>query len=142
MLGLPMSAMAQQQEVTGTVLDANRQPLIGVTVKVPGTPRATVTDMDGNYSISVNRGEKLEFTYIGFKPLTATVNKGRIDVNMMEDANLLDEVIATGYGSVSRKNLTTSIAKVDADKVVKTGTTNMSQMLMGRPWPVHSLVAA
>ena len=142
MLGLPMSAMAQQQEVTGTVLDANRQPLIGVTVKVPGTPRATVTDMDGNYSISVNRGEKLEFTYIGFKPLTATVNKGRIDVNMMEDANLLDEVIATGYGSVSRKNLTTSIAKVDADKVVKTGTTNMSQMLMGRAAGLQATMAS
>lgn len=142
MLCLPFSLMAQQQEITGTVLDSNSEPLIGVTIRVPGSNKATITDMDGNYRIAVNQGEQLEFSYVGFKSQIITVNKSRIDVTMAEDVNLLDEVIVTGYGSVSRKNLTTSIAKVDADKVVKTGTTNMSQMLMGRAAGLQATMAS
>lgn len=132
LLTMSITAWAQKQKVTGTVVDAQREPLIGVAVRVPGTSQGTVTDMDGNYVIEVEKGTQLEFSYIGFKPQTVATNKNKLDIVLMEDVNVLDEVVVTGYGSVARKNLTTSIAKVKADDVIKTGTTNMSQMLMGR----------
>ena len=131
-LVIPLCAMAQKQDVKGTVVDSQREPLIGVSVKVAGSSTGTVTDMDGNYTISVDKGATLEFSYIGYKSVTVPVNKSIIDVTLVEDANVLDEVIATGYGAVSRKNLTTAIDKVKGDDVIKTGTTNMSQMLLGR----------
>ena len=132
LLAIPLCAIAQKQNVKGTVVDSQREPLIGVSVKVAGSSTGTVTDMDGNYTISVDKGATLEFSYIGYKSVTTSVNKPTIDVILFEDANVLDEVIATGYGAVSRKNLTTAIDKVKGDDVIKTGTTNMSQMLLGR----------
>lgn len=127
-----MTIWAQKQNVKGTIFDGLKEPLIGVSVKVQGTTLGTLSDLDGNYAINVNKGDKLEFSYIGFKTQVVVVNKDKIDIIMLEDATVLDEVIVTGYGTVSRKNLTTSIAKVKADEVSKTGTTNMGQMLMGR----------
>lgn len=141
-LCIPLMAMAQKLNVTGTVVDDQRESLIGVSVKVAGTSTGTVTDMDGNYSISVERGKTLEFSYIGYKTVTAVANKEKIDVMMVEDANVLDEVIATGYGAVSRKNLTTAIDKVKGDDVIKTGTTNMSQMLLGRAAGLQATVSS
>ena len=123
---------AQKMNVTGTVVDGQREPLIGVSVKVVGSSQGSVTDINGHYAISTGKGETLEFSYVGFKTLTEKVVKDVIDVVMTEDNSVLDEVIVTGYGAVSRKNLTTSIAKVKGDDVIKTGTSNMSQMLLGR----------
>ena len=102
MLCLPFSLMAQQQEITGTVLDSNSEPLIGVTIRVPGSNKATITDMDGNYRIAVNQGEQLEFSYVGFKSQIITANKARIDVTMAEDVNLLDEVIVADPAQTGR----------------------------------------
>lgn len=131
-LSVTMTALAQKLTVKGTVLDGQKEPLVGVSVKVPGASTGSITDLDGNYTINVDKGQKLEFSYIGFKSQTVTANREKIDIIMSEDAKVLDEVVATGYGAVTRKNLTTAIDKVNADDVIKTGTTNMSQMLMGR----------
>lgn len=127
-----MTAWAQKVNVTGQVTDEQGEPLIGVTVKVMGATTGSVTDFDGNYSVSVGKGSSLEFSYIGYKPTTVKVTKETINVTLKEDNSVLDEVIVTGYGAVARKNLTTSIVKVKGDDVIKTGTTNMSQMLIGR----------
>lgn len=123
---------AQNNKVTGRVVDAQGEPVIGASVVVKGQQKGVVTDVDGNYSIDVAKGETLQFSYIGFRTVQKAVSKSTMDVVMTEDANVLNEVIATGYGAVSRKNLTTAIDKVKGDDVIKTGTTNMSQMLMGR----------
>lgn len=120
------------QQVKGTVTDGQHEPLIGVTVKVAGSQQGTVTDFDGNYVIAASSGDVLEFSYIGYKTVSAKVTKNTLDVILYEDNSVLDEVIVTGYGAVSRKNLTTAIDKVKGDDVIKTGTTNMSQMLLGR----------
>ena len=123
---------AQNNKVTGRVVDAQGEPVIGASVVVKGQSKGVVTDVDGNYSIDAAKGETLQFSYIGFRTVQKAVNKNTMDVVMTEDANVLNEVIATGYGAVSRKNLTTAIDKVKGDDVIKTGTTNMSQMLLGR----------
>lgn len=124
--------MMAQDNIKGKVVDIQNEPIIGASVVIKGSTTGSITDINGNYSLKAKQGDVITFSYIGFKSVSKTVKGNRIDVVLMEDANLLDEVVATGYGSVSRKNLTTAIAKVKADDVVKTGTTNMSQMLMGR----------
>ena len=126
------SMYAQNNKVTGKVVDAQGEPVIGASVVVKGQSKGVVTDVDGNFSIDAAKGETLQFSYIGFRTVQKQISKPKMDVVMTEDANVLNEVIATGYGAVSRKNLTTAIDKVKGDDVIKTGTTNMSQMLMGR----------
>lgn len=140
---LPLSAQAQKQTVSGKVLDRDGSPIIGATIMEKGTKNATVTDLDGNYSMSVSdKGVELTFSYVGFTPKKVKVSKNNIDVVLDEDAQLLDEVVATGYGSVSRKNLTTAIVKVKGDDVIKTGTTNMGQMLLGRAAGLQATVSS
>ena len=121
------------QTVTGQVLDSQREPVIGAGIVIPGKTGGAITDVNGHYSIAAKAGDVLEFSAIGYKTTQITVGSSSvIDVILPDDVDLLNEAIVTGYGAVSKKNLTTAIAKIDADEVVKTGTTNMSQMLMGR----------
>ena len=133
---------AQNNKVTGRVVDAQGEPVIGASVVVKGQSKGVVTDVDGNFTIDANKGETLQFSYIGFRTEQKAVSKNTMDVVMTEDANVLNEVIATGYGAVSRKNLTTAIDKVKGDDVIKTGTTNMSQMLMGRAAGLQATVSS
>lgn len=133
---------AQNNKVTGRVVDAQGEPVIGASVVIKGQAKGVVTDVDGNYTIDVANGETLQFSYIGFRTVQKTVSKSTLDVIMTEDTNVLNEVIATGYGAVSRKNLTTAIDKVKGDDVIKTGTTNMSQMLMGRAAGLQATVSS
>ena len=125
---------AQNNKVTGRVVDAQGEPVIGASVVVKGQAKGVVTDIDGNYTIDAAQGETLQFSFIGFRTVQKSVNKTTMDIVMTEDANVLNEVIATGYGAVSRKNLTTAIDKVKGDDVIKTGTTNMS-LLHRHPSP-------
>ena len=133
---------AQNNKVTGRVVDAQGEPVIGASVVVKGQQKGVVTDVDGNFTIDAAKGETLQFSYIGYRTVQKAVNKSTMDVIMTEDANVLNEVIATGYGAVSRKNLTTAIDKVKGDDVIKTGTTNMSQMLMGRAAGLQATVSS
>ena len=126
------SSMEAQNSIKGKVVDNQNEPIVGASVVIKGTTSGSVTDIDGNYTLKAKPGDVITFSYVGFKSVSKTVKGNRIDVVLTEDANMLNEVVATGYGAVSRKNLTTSIAKVKADDVIKTGTTNMGQMLMGR----------
>ena len=123
----------QSRSVTGTVLDVNGDVIIGAAVKIAGTTQGTITDVDGSFMLNVDKGQTLEISYVGYTTQSVKVaNSDKIAVTLYEDQKLMDEVIVTGYGSVSKKNLTTAIAKIDPDEVVKAGNSNMSQMLMGR----------
>ena len=133
---------AQSNKVTGRVVDAQGEPVIGASVVVKGQAKGVVTDVDGVYTIDADKGETLQFSFIGYRTIQKSVSKSTMDVVMTEDANVLNEVIATGYGAVSRKNLTTAIDKVKGDDVIKTGTTNMSQMLMGRAAGLQATVSS
>ncbi|MBQ3362137.1 MAG: carboxypeptidase-like regulatory domain-containing protein, partial [Prevotella sp.] len=95
MLMCSASALAQNQTITGTVLDELGEPVIGATVTVAGTKNATVTDMDGNYKISAPAGSKVTISYIGYMPLTV---KAGGTVSLQEDKQTLEEVVVVGYG--------------------------------------------
>ena len=82
-----------QNNVSGVVTDDNGEPLIGVTVVEAGTQNATVTDIDGRYTLNVKPGAKLNLTYVGYE--TLTINAGQ-NAQMKEDMELLNEVVVVG----------------------------------------------
>ena len=96
----PLSVCAQNKTVKGTVLDENGEPIIGATIQVVGDKSAgTVTDLDGNYEISVPSNAKVNISYIGY--LTQTVKPGGT-VQMQEDLQSLEEVVVVGSGRCPR----------------------------------------
>ncbi len=111
----PIAAATQQQSAcTGTVKDANGEPIIGVTVRVEGKSGGAVTDIDGNFSLNnVAKGAKLTFTYVGYKAQTITWNGGPVSVTMQDDAAMLEETVVIGYGTVKKADLAGSVAVMD-----------------------------
>ena len=102
--------------VKGTVTDQQNEPLIGVTVMIDGqTTGGTVTDFDGNYSLKVASNATLKFSYIGYQDQKITVGgKNMINVQMKEDAALLEEVVVVGFGTQKKESLTGAVTVVDA----------------------------
>jgi len=128
MLMFSASAMAQNQTVTGTVLDEAGEPVIGATVTVTGTKTATITDFDGNYKIDVPKGGKVTITYIGY--LSKTVTPGGT-VSLEEDKQTLEEVVVVGYGTQKKAHLTGSIATVDMNDVQDLANGGLASSLSG-----------
>lgn len=92
-----------QITVTGVVKDSNGEPVTGAAVVVKGTTNGTVTDLDGNYSINVEEGAVLSYSFVGMKAQEIKANKTVINVVLQEEAIGLDEVVAIGYGYVKRR---------------------------------------
>ncbi len=116
--------------VTGQVVDATNMPLIGVNVMEEGTTNGTITDFDGNYSLTVASGSKLSFSYIGYKTLVMDA-ASVVNVTMAEDATMLEEVVAVAYGTQRRADLTGAISVVDADQMKKLQTADIGTALQG-----------
>lgn len=132
--GLAVSAIAQQT-VTGTVTDTDTgEPLTGVTIIVQGTTIGTSTGLDGDYQINVPQGRNtLEFTFVGFRTVTESVDdRSVIDIEMSEDLQLLDEVVVTGYGTLSRRQLTSSISQVSSRDIEDASLSTAESAIQGR----------
>ena len=121
-----------QNKVTGTVTDKSGMPLPGVNVLEKGTTNGSITDVDGKYSINVEKGKTLMFSYIGFTTREVVVNQNVIDIALQEDLQALDEVVVIGYGSMTRKDVTSSITTVKADKLNVGTYTSPAQLLQGK----------
>ncbi|MDU1632866.1 MAG: SusC/RagA family TonB-linked outer membrane protein, partial [Bacteroides ovatus] len=123
----------QPVKVTGKVVDESGEALPGVTVMIEGATQGTITGIDGNYQLQVPEGSTLKFTSIGYTTYMQKITRPMmLNVTMKEDSKQLDEVVVVGYGTTTRKNLTTSIATVKTEKISRAATSNMSQMLLGR----------
>lgn len=125
--------MAQTKTITGVVVDATGEPVIGASVLEVGTTNGTITDVDGNFTIQVPVGAKLDVSYIGYKTQQIVVGVPNIyKVVLKEDAEMLDEVVVTGYGMSQKRSLmTNSISKLD-DKVLQNAAmSNAAQSLQG-----------
>lgn len=119
--------------ISGVVLDAtDGQPLIGITVSEPGTSNGTTTDIDGRFSISIS-GNKLLFSYIGFKrqELTFTKSESDIVVKLQSDTDL-DEVVVVGYTSMKKRDVLGALSKVDGKQLVEVPTSSVNEALQGR----------
>lgn len=120
-----------QSKVSGTVKDANGEPLIGVSVMEVGTNNGAVTDINGNYTLNVKPGAKLKLSYIGFTPKTVKAGSNS-QIVLQEDNTALNEVVVVGYGTMRRKDVTSSITTVKAEDLNQGVFTDPGQMLQGK----------
>ena len=119
--------------VKGKVVDENQEPMPGVTVTVSGTTKGTVTDLEGNYSITVEENASLVFSFIGYESQTVEVgNRSVINISLGEDTKSLEEIIVVGYGTQKKVNLTGAITPVNSEDINEIPTTNLSNTLAGR----------
>lgn len=121
-----------QNKVTGTVTDKAGEPLIGVNVLESGTSNGCITDIDGKYSLNVEKGKTLIFSFIGYSKQEVKVTQNVMNVTMNEDTELLDEVVVIGYGSISRKDVTSSISTVKSKDLNVGAYTDPGQLLQGK----------
>lgn len=128
-----IGVQAQDKTVSGKVTDASNMPLPGVTVLVVGTSSGTQTDFDGNYTITVSNGDILRFSYIGQKTVERTVGSSNIiNVQMEEDAQALEEVIVTAYGTSTKEAFTGSASIVGAEDLALRNVTSPIAAIEGR----------
>jgi len=118
LLFLVGSFASAQQSVSGTVADPSGVPLPGVNVVIKGTNTGASTDFDGNFSIQAAETDVLIFSFVGFKDQEATVgNNTSFSISLEEEASFLDEIIVTGYGTQTRREVTASIVRVDSETI-------------------------
>ncbi|MBQ9286141.1 MAG: SusC/RagA family TonB-linked outer membrane protein [Bacteroidaceae bacterium] len=122
------AAMAQSQ-VSGVIRDAQGEPLVGVSVIEAGTQNGVVTDVNGRYTLNVRPGAKLNVSYMGFAPQTITAGES---ISLQENNKLLDEVVVVGYGTMRRKDVTSSITTVKAEDLNQGVFTDPAQLLQGK----------
>ena len=120
-----------QSKVSGTVKDANGEPLIGVSVVEEGTSNGAVTDIYGNYTLNVKPGAKLKISYVGFTPQVIKAGS-KNQIVLQEDNTALNEVVVVGYGTMRRKDVTSSITTVSSKDLNKGVFTDPAQMLQGK----------
>ncbi len=120
--------------VSGLVVDENNEPLIGVSVRVDGTSNGTMTNIDGEYKfIGISKNAVLIFSYIGMDPKKEPVNgRTKVDVVMTSNSTTLDEVVAIGYGSVKKSDLTGSVTSVKPEAITTTPANSVEGLLQGR----------
>lgn len=131
---ITLFAQEDDIEVSGVVTDVNGIPLPSVTIQEEGTNNGVLTDFDGNYTISVNSSESvLIFTYVGMQTVRNTVGTNtKMDVQMEEDSQALDEVLVVGYGTQERANVTGAISSVSGDDLTQRPVTSTATALQGQ----------
>jgi TonB-linked SusC/RagA family outer membrane protein len=132
-LFFPLFLLAQNLSVTGIIRDyGTKEPLPGATVVVVGTTQGTISDFDGNYTISAPSGASLSFSSLGYQTQVVIVGQDEtLDISLLGN-NELDEIVVVGYGSQKRSNIVGSVATVNVDKATQNPTTNVSELLRGR----------
>ncbi|MEP5615302.1 MAG: SusC/RagA family TonB-linked outer membrane protein, partial [Flavobacteriaceae bacterium] len=123
---------SQDKTVTGKITDTAGIPIPGVNVIATETSNGTISDFDGNFSIQVENGNTLSFSYIGYKTKEITVtNTTTYNITLEEDNTQLDEVIVVGYGAQKKSDITGAVASVAAERLDMVSNTNVVQALQG-----------
>ena len=120
-----------QTNASGVVKDAKGEPLIGVSVAEVGTTNGTITNVDGYYSMNVKSGAKLKFSYVGFTSQIVSASKDAVII-LKEDNKTLNEVVVVGYGTMRRKDVTSSITTINAKDLNVGVYTSPAEMLQGK----------
>ena len=120
-----------QTQVRGTVTDENGEPAIGASIRIKGTSQGTVTDGNGNFTLSAPEGGTLIISYVGYVTQEVAV-RGNVTVVLVSDSELLDEVIVVGYGTQLKRDVTSSISKVRGESISDKATPSFVQQLAGR----------
>lgn len=130
----PSVTQQKQIIVKGIVKDENGEPVAGANVVEKGTSNGTITDMDGNFSLSISEGSQLSITYIGYLNKDVAVSKGKttLNIQLKEDTQALDEVVVVGYGTQKKVNLTGAVTSVKADVLENRTSSNAVNILTGQ----------
>ncbi len=127
------STTVQQNQISGKVVDEKGLPIPGVTVNIKGTTKTTITDLDGQFTINASSSDVLEFSFIGYKNkgilVGATTN---FQIVLENDVNKLEEVLVTGYKTISRKQATGAFSKIDTDNFKGQRLSNLNTLIEGR----------
>ena len=125
------TAYSQDVTITGTVTDANSEPLVGVNVLVKGTTTGAITDIDGNFSVSGKKGSTLVFSYIGMLTQEVVYKETALRVVMKDDSKALEEVVVIGYQTVKKSDLTGAVAVVDTKEMKKSAAGTLVSQMQG-----------
>lgn len=125
------TAYSQDVTITGTVTDANSEPLVGVNVLVKGTTTGAITDIDGNFSVSGKKGSTLVFSYIGMLTQEVVYEGTALRVVMKDDSKALEEVVVIGYQTVKKSDLTGAVAVVDTKEMKKSAAGTLVSQMQG-----------
>ena len=130
------TASAQNRAISGKVVDASGQPVIGAAVMVPGTTTGATTDLDGNFTLRVPAGAGLEVSCIGYVTRRVTAADG-MRITLEEDTEMLEETVVIGYGVQKKSDLTGAVASVRADALKNQSTSDAAAALQGKASGVH-----
>ncbi|MDR1939123.1 MAG: TonB-dependent receptor [Tannerellaceae bacterium] len=131
-LGCSLTAFAQKR-VSGTVIDANGETIIGASIVEKGTINGIITDTDGKFVLSVGDNAVLQVSYVGYVTQDITVgNQTSLTVRLVEDTQVLDEVVVVGYGTMRKRDLTGSVSSIKEEDIKKTPVTSLDQAIQGK----------
>lgn len=129
-----LNAQSQKTNITGVVKDASGETVIGASIVEMGTTNGTITDFDGNFSLSVAPNAKLSISYIGYVTQEISVaGKKSLNITMKEDSKTLDEVVVVGYGTMRKKDLTGAVVQIRPDKLANESPKTVQDILRGTP---------
>lgn len=135
MLLIGQTLSAQQRQVTGIVKDLAGEPIIGASVLEKGTTNGVITDLDGNFKLTVSNAEKavLQISYVGYQTQQIPVNgKTILNVILKENTKLLDEVVVVGYGAQKKESVVGAISQVSSKELLASPAANISQAIAGK----------
>jgi len=134
LLFFPFTLSAQNPAVSGTVQSAGGEPLIGVSVTEVAGGKATLTDVNGRFTLQVSSpNASLRFTYVGYEAVTEALNgRTALTITMNENTEVLDEVVVIGYGVTRKSDLTGSVASIKSENLEKFPAANVTEMLRGQ----------
>ena len=133
-LVLGASALLAQNTITvkGTILDPEKQPVIGAAVMQTGTTNGAATDLDGNFSITVPMGADLTISAIGYETLTVKATSSTLNITLAEESTQLDETVVVGYGTQKKASLTSAIANIRDEELNATKQADVTASLQGK----------
>lgn len=133
LMGLHFAVFAQTSSIRGQVLDDRGDPIPGASVLRVGTTSGTVTDLDGYFTLQVNRGDQLRISFVGFQPKTITIGaESSVTITLIQEIASLGEVVVVGYGTATKKELTGAVSQVQGEDVAKMNMPRVDQALQGR----------
>ncbi len=129
-----LSAQQSRKSISGVVVDENGDPVIGASIIVPGTSSGAATDINGKFSIDVPADKSfIKVSYVGYHDQQIPVgSKSFLDINLEPSTNKLNEVVAIGYGTVKRKDLTGAVSSIKAKDIVQSPVSNVVEAMQGR----------
>lgn len=128
-----VAAVAQNRTITGTVVEPDGEPAIGASILVKGTGIGTATDIDGNYSLSVPEdATTFVVSYTGMQTQEVAISGSVVNVTLKTDANTLEEVVAIGYATVKKRDLTSTVSSIDSKALKDIPVTTAAEAMTGK----------